>query len=499
MKHLSFFNRTRKKIKYVRSALCILFINIAAILSAQTNEYFIANGKKVNKDKFNKQVNDMIADIGIPGVSLAVIDNNQITFSNSYGIKEAGKIEPVNKGTVFEAASLTKIYLVYVVHKLVDQGLFSLDKPMYQYLDYQPLKHDARYKLITPRMILSHSSGIENWIWNNKEDTLEIVSNPGERFVYSGEGFQYLAKVIEGVLHQPYEKYMDSMVVQPLKLKDTYFKFNANVPANYATGHTNFCKPVEKWKNEIAYPASSLNTTANQYPKLLIAMFNGNNLSAAAVKNVLTPTVSLIKDNPLFSMGLGFFMMYGNQDTILSFSGDNDGFKAELLYSITKKSGIVFFTNSDRGKLITRRLCQLTVDLKVNPMFFEEAQYQQYPSISIDLLKVYKEQKANAMFEEIEKLHKSDKLSARDLNELSDLFMPEDEAISKRILETTIAFYPSSSLAYGFLGDLYFQKKDYDQAYNNLIKAKELHFDRWDIESNLLECKEKMKDAKKTN
>ena len=109
------------------------------------------------------------------GLSLALIDNNEVVYYNAYGQKECNKNKKVNKRTVFNGASLTKTYLLYTVLKLADERKIDLDKPVYQYLEYPRLEHDERYKLITARMLLNHSSGIENWQDRNDPKKLEIL------------------------------------------------------------------------------------------------------------------------------------------------------------------------------------------------------------------------------------------------------------------------------------------------------------------------------------
>jgi CubicO group peptidase (beta-lactamase class C family) len=484
----------RKMLFYI---LSILVFASPYQLQSQQHGYFTAGGKHTSVASFDREVKKMMDEVGIPAVSLAIIDNNKVVYANQYGYRQLTKRDKVTPQTVFEACSLSKVYLVCVVHKLVQQGMFDLDKPMYQYLEYAPLQHDARYRQITPRMILSHSSGIENWKWDNNPDTLEIVSEPGKSFVYSGEGFQYLAKVVEGILHEPYESYINKMVLAPLQVKNTYLKYDKDSPADYATGHNDFGDEIEKWKNQKTVPASGVHTTAKDFAALLVLIFNKKELTAASLQKLLEPVVRLMPDNPNFNMGMGFFMIYGNHDTIVSFSGNNEGFKAELLYSVAHKNGFVFLTNSDRGQLITKKMCALSGGIKVDPMFFEHSLQEQYPSTAIRLLKVYRDKDSAAMFTEIKKLKVQGKLNANTLNGMAELFANRNKSISKKLLKENIGLYPSSSVAYGMLGTLYFETQDYAMAYKNFTKAKELKFDMWDIESSIKECERQMATAEK--
>jgi len=184
--------------------------------------------------------------------------------------------------------------------------MFDLDKPMYQYLPNSLLEHDQRYKLITPRMVLNHSSGLENWKANNNPDTLEIVSNPGEKYTYSGEAYNYLSKVIALILNKPYEQYLSEMELKPLHLKNSRIKFEKKkflffhyaTPSDYATGHKWFGEEVKKVKNKKPIPSSYNNVTAEDYAHLVTTIFDRKHLSEKSIRDILNgTTVTAKKEN----------------------------------------------------------------------------------------------------------------------------------------------------------------------------------------------------------
>ncbi|HYE55003.1 MAG TPA: serine hydrolase domain-containing protein [Chitinophagaceae bacterium] len=463
--------------------IAALLLSVCISVDAQ-QQYFVSGGRKVDIKQFDREINTMLDGTGVPGVSLAVIENNKVVYANNYGYKQLSTKAKVDKKTVFEACSLSKIFLVYVAHMLVDKGLLDLDKPMYQYLEYKPLAHDDRYKLITPRMVLSHSSGIENWRWYNNEDTLEILSDPGQRFVYSGEGFQYLAKVIEKIINEPYENYTNRMVVEPLQLRDTYLKYKDNSPADYAIGYTDFGTEIEKWKNLQPVPASGIHLTGEDFAKLIVAIFDRQHLSEARIKDLMKPVVRMKEDDASFHMGAGFSMIYTPKDTIVSFSGSNEGFKAQIFYSVINKRGFVFLTNSDLGNMITAKVCDMSARLDLQSIFRTSLQ-KPYPSTAFSLLKTYRDKNADAMFADIQLLKRAGKLDDNTLNELANLFVGHDKAIAKKLLEENLAVYPNSAMSYCLLGRIYFEMKEYTLAYNNLKKAKDLNFTFWNIDGPL--------------
>jgi CubicO group peptidase (beta-lactamase class C family) len=138
------------------------------------------------------KIEQLMKAAGIPGLSLTYVKQGKIQEWYNLGVRSVDSKEAVDSGTVFNAASLSKCVFAYAVMKLVDSGKLSLDTPLYKYLEYPDLSHDERYKKITARMTLSHTSGLPNW---RNGPQLNFRYNPGERYSYSGEGFVLLSKV----------------------------------------------------------------------------------------------------------------------------------------------------------------------------------------------------------------------------------------------------------------------------------------------------------------
>jgi CubicO group peptidase (beta-lactamase class C family) len=460
-------------------AMAVVAFIAPAQLNAQKAAYFTANGKKINIESFNAQVNQLMKDVGVPGLSLAVINDNRVVYFNTYGYKQLSNKTVVDKETIFEACSLSKSFLVFATHRLVDEGKLDLDKPMYEYLPYPALEHDPRYKLITARMALSHSSGLENWKYENNEDSLDILDEPGKKFIYSGEGYQYLAKVIESIIHKPYSTYIRELVFDPLHLNRTFYQYEQGgaYPTNYAMGHNNFGAEVEKLKNLKPIPASGVHTIAQDFATLIAAVFNKKYLSAGRIRDIMKPVVKLSDVTPLY-YGSGFEVIYLKGDTIISHGGNNPGFKNEMFYSVNKKCGLVYLSNGDLGKLMSNRLARLAVNLDVSTIFKDDF-YEQYPCYALDLFKTFREKNDTAMLAKLEKLKAKTggKIGMNTLNQLADMVASGGEMVlAKKLAEENTKLYPGSAQAYYLLGQINMYQKDYRLAYNHLRKAKDLKY-----------------------
>ena len=129
----------------------------------------------------------------MPGLAIAIVENGRVTWTGGFGTLNDAARTPVDTGTIFEAASLSKPVFAYTVLRLADRGDLDLDRPLFQSLEYPRLARDERYKRITARMVLSHATGLPNW----GGETLTLQFDPGTAYGYSGEGFVFLQKVVE--------------------------------------------------------------------------------------------------------------------------------------------------------------------------------------------------------------------------------------------------------------------------------------------------------------
>ena len=148
---------------------------------------------------------------GARGLALAVIDAGQPVLVRTWGERNAAG-DPLSTDTIMYGASLTKAVFAFTVMQLVEEGRIDLDRSIADYLprplpeyadaeeDYAAWQHlagDERWRLLTPRILLSHRSGFHNFGFMEEDRSLRIHFEPGERYSYSGDGFILLQFVIE--------------------------------------------------------------------------------------------------------------------------------------------------------------------------------------------------------------------------------------------------------------------------------------------------------------
>jgi CubicO group peptidase (beta-lactamase class C family) len=317
-------------------------------------------------ESLNKTIPPLLDSAAIPGLSLAVIADGKLIYHQTFGVIHAETKDKVNANTVFEAASLSKPVFAYICLKLVDAGLLELDKPLYQYLPYADIERDARYRKITARMVLSHTTGFPNW---RNDDSLRINFEPGQKFSYSGEGYVYLQKVVEKLSGLTLNELATEQVFRPLGMANTSFVWREGYNHTMASPHNQFGEPMTKRKPDQANAASSLHTTALDYARFMTALLNGTGLKKKSLASMLTSQVEVPQDrqkpdgpvSSAVSWGLGVGLQQTKQGRSFWHWGDNYAFKCYAVAYPDQKLGVVYFTNSYNGLSIAKAVLARTI------------------------------------------------------------------------------------------------------------------------------------------
>lgn len=354
---------------------------------------------KDNYASLNTTLENVMDSANIPALGISIMDNNKIVYDNSLGIKDTKSNEPIDSNTIFEAASLTKPITAYCAMRLVSEGKLDLDTPLYKYLEYEPIKYDVRYKLITSRMVLSHSSGFPNWRRFNEDGKLDIKFTPGERYSYSGEGIVYLQRVLEKLLNRPLDSIVIDLVFEPLKMSDSYMTFPQL--SYYAIGHDMDENPQEKIQPDIPNGAVTLHTTAKDYSKFLQELIEPQYIDKAIIDKMLSPQVNISNEDSTLFFGLGVALQIIDSDTLIWHWGSNEYFRSFFIVSKSTGKGFVYFANSAKGLSIVDRMIELVyVDTSILSSW---NQYPQYTHPYFVLRNAYKDYGVDSVYRNFKK------------------------------------------------------------------------------------------------
>jgi CubicO group peptidase (beta-lactamase class C family) len=309
---------------------------------------------------------------GIPGLSMAVVQNGRVVWAGAFGTLNDSAKTPLNTGTVFEAASLSKPVFAYLVLRLADRGEFDLDRPLYEMVEYPRLAHDERYKRITARIVLSHGTGMPNW----GGEKLTLRFDPGTDYGYSGEGFVFLQKTLERVTGRSLDELARREVFEPLGMTRSSYIWQERFAGNaaYAKNWLWQVAPANRYTEAEANAAASLLTTATDYARFVAAVLTGRGLSPAMWNEYLTP---VRETSPGIHMALGIRVEERPGGRTFYHSGNNGRrFTSYMTGDIAQGLGLVYFTNGPNGTSLVEALTSRVLG-KENPAR-NRAEYDRY-------------------------------------------------------------------------------------------------------------------------
>lgn len=319
----------------------------------------LPNGSTIKASVLTQTIKKAMDSLQVPGISIAIINNEAIVYQKALGVTQVTTKQAVNANTTFEAASLSKPLFAYFIMKMVEEGKLGLDAPIYPFLEpifpKEAIAADAleRYKKLTPRMILSHSTGIPNWV---KGKPITIAFEPGTDFSYSGEAYQHLGAAFGRKMNIGWGAALDSLflekVAQPLQMKQSFYTWNAGLEANAAYGHRNG-KTTKLDRNKNVGPGYSLRTEAHDYALFLLEMMHPKNLSVRLrdemlkTQNPFKPDNELLADTGQTGWGLGFSQKPTPNGLMHLHTGNNGDFQAYTMFIPGQEYGFVLFVNSN--------------------------------------------------------------------------------------------------------------------------------------------------------
>lgn len=304
-------------------------------------------------DKFIKAYMDFYE---IPGVSLALIENGKLSYHQTYGVKNTFTEEKVSQETIFEAASITKPVFAFAVCRLAEKGIIDLDKPLHQYLPFEEIAHDENYKLITARHVLTHKTGLPNW----RNGKMNLAFKPGSQFGYSGEGFEYLKRVVVHITQKDILNILAEEVLNPLKLENFYFEKSDYLFDVVANGHYYNRANMTNLPDN-AGMAWSMHTEAKSFTDFAIALLNKEGLKSSTYSDMFTKHTTTDKYEELgmnewsSHFGLGVQLEETPFGKTFGHGGDNGDFKCEFKVYQDLNMGFAIFTNSNTGDQLSNQ------------------------------------------------------------------------------------------------------------------------------------------------
>ena len=246
----------------------------------------------------SEAVQSVMRETGARGIAVAVVEDGRVVDVQAHGDRNAAG-DPLTPDTVMYAASLTKAAFGYMVMQLVDEGVIDLDRSIADYLPrpltdygsdeiedryarYSDLAGDERWRMLTPRILLTHRSGFANFGFLEPDGKLKFHFDPGSRYGYSGEGIILLQFVLEQGLGLDVGAEMQRRVFDRFGMTNTSMMWRPDFAGNLADGWTIEGEIVPHDERSKTRAAGSMDTTIADMARLAAGMVRGDGLSPAA-------------------------------------------------------------------------------------------------------------------------------------------------------------------------------------------------------------------------
>jgi CubicO group peptidase (beta-lactamase class C family) len=428
----------------------------------------------------------------VPGLALAFVYDGTVIGARGFGVRSVETGMAIDAGTVFEAASLTKPVVAYAVLQLVDQNVLQLDTPLFEYLPYEDVAHDERAQRITARMVLSHSTGFPNWRGDNP---LRIDFDPGSKFQYSGEGFVYLAKVVDHLTGEGLQEIVQRLVFEPLSMWNSSLVWEERFDEDHAVGHHEDGRVYEKRHAERGNAASSLHTTAHDYALFVGAVINGEGLERKTWKEWLSPQVKVEEG---LAWGLGWGLEIADERVAFWHWGHNDGYRAFVIASPAQRLGLVLLSNSDNGMSLVRPLLASASGARQPALDWLDYESFNSPRRAVRrrLQATLRDEGVQATIDEYKQLKRhypEEAFSEALLNGLGyQLMRQERYADAIEIFKLNVGEYPGAFNPYDSLGEAYMRNGEVERAIENYERSVDINPDNSNGHDMLKRLREKL-------
>lgn len=358
-----------KSVRNVLSIIGLLFLlygcNQASpsIVVEDSLQYYPPTPGKMDKQEFRQYhrvltsfFDSMLVRRGFYG-GILIAKNGEVLYEKYSGFTDDKKSNPITDSTSLHIASTSKTFTGIAILRLVQENKLSLNDSIQKFFPGLP------YPDITVKMLLSHRSGLPNYLYfiNKKNwdmsksvtnaDVLQLLYtakppkdfSAGKRFSYCNTNFVLLASIIEKVTGSPFPVYMQQKFFQPLQMNHTYVCTMQEIDCSVKSYNYN----GSVWDNdnmEGTYGDKNVYSTPKDLLKWDQALYTEHLVSKALLDSAFTP-YSLEKPS-VHNYGLGFRMlMLSNGKKVIYHFGRWHGFNSAFARLTDEKATIIILGN----------------------------------------------------------------------------------------------------------------------------------------------------------
>ena len=372
MSHLKPFTRVVSAIVLVLSFSVALLPRPVVVAQEPTKAVAAAQDYSSQLAAIEKAIDDKRKELGIPGLSLAIVKDDRLIYLKGLGVKDFERKLPVTPDTRFAIGSASKAFTAMLAVMSADEGKLSLDDSPKKFLPYFTLRDPDAAAKITLRDLLSHRSGLNRTDLAmvtgvlNREELIKVagMAKPtaklGEKFQYQNVMYTAAGEAVAKAQNSTWEKLIATKIFKPLGMTESDTSpEEMQKSRDYSLGYD--YKPSTKVTRQLpqrpipaAAPAGAINSSARdmaQWVRFMLSdgTFKGRRLvSEKGFQELVSKQINI---GGAVDYGLGWFLRQWNGHKVVEHGGNIDGFISQVAFMPDQKLGFVLLTNVTASSL----------------------------------------------------------------------------------------------------------------------------------------------------
>jgi len=293
--------------------------------------------------------------------AVLVARSGKIVLNKGYGVADKGKGTGNTATTVFDIGSNTKQFTGAAILKLVELGKLKVTDPLSNFFENLPEDKQG----ITVHQLLTHSAGLVDAIGRDFDETTTasffselfaspLLHDPGTKFSYANTGYSILARIIEIVSKQDYEKFLNEQLFAPAGMEQTGYLLPTWVEANLARGYARNImdqgSTVTRYRQQgVSWHLKGnggLNSTQEDMYRWLVALKNYKVLPKPLFETLTTAYHAA--DGKSFDYGYGWGISRSDSNTKrITHNGSNGVFSHSIIWRPEEELTLLFSTNAN--------------------------------------------------------------------------------------------------------------------------------------------------------
>lgn len=351
----------------------------------QTTESSLDRTKRVLQAEIQK----LLRETGIPSISLAVVERDEIVWADSFGKANVRSQLSVSSETPFNTGSTFKTVTAIALMQQLERKKISLDSSIAPYLEDVKIKGLSDDKPVSFRQLLSHTSGLMGPsgmkpLWKRSSlltlaeisSQIKVKRETGKEFEYCNACYATAGLLVERISGKSFPEYVSENIFKPLGIQTPEpFEPTAEMVEKIAFPYSlwnNRPEPEEQLRFD-AYPAGDVYLTPSDMARVVGALLNEGVFNGQRILEAATVREMRRKQPPATDYGLGIELTEGKEDNIIMHTGSLPGFSVIYRGDVESRVGIYLVANAGAMQSALDALSVLAIKLirgeqKVDPL-----------------------------------------------------------------------------------------------------------------------------------